>query len=71
MEEKTTTQSNETLSIPEAISLVQTKLGRIPYTLETETTVGLPIRDCVVMLEKIRTAFVEASKKDVKEDAGK
>lgn len=63
-----TNMADETLSISEALSLVQAKLGKIPYTLETETTVGLPIRECVIILEKIKEAVAKAPEKTEKQE---
>ena len=57
MEEHTTQNG---LTVAQVLALV-TKLGKIPYTLETEATVGLPIRECVMLLEKLKEAITKPS----------
>ena len=57
--EENTTQNG--LTATQVLALVQTKLGKIPYTLETEATVGLPIRECVMLLEKLKEAITKPS----------
>ena len=50
--------TNQVVLTPvELISIVQQKLGKVPFDIEHDTTIGQPIRESVILLEQLKRAI--------------
>lgn len=47
--------TNQVVLTPvELISIVQQKLGKVPFDIEHDNTIGQPIRESVILLERLK-----------------